>query len=441
MKDKLFDAIRQSLNKNIGFNLSYLDNDLIEEARASINTNITDADLVNCVNDGDLNNLLYQEFLNKVLNHESYFFRHFSTIDEVIIPELIRNSGNDINVWSAGCSSGEEIYSIAISLDRHKHEFKPNQRVNLIGSDINQKILEKAKKAVYKSWSLRGNVPFDINIYFNRIADCYHLKDKIKDLVYFINKNILYSREPKTKFDLILCRNVLIYFDPKYIPLVIDNLYERMEDHSRLIVGHSENSDIFKEKFKLEIINDIVTFKKKIKKTKKLISEPAKEEPEYEPNSNDLLRAFNCFKKLKYNEALAILDKILLRAHDMYEAQLLKAIIQLNTGNLVVAKMLLKNLARQFPSEVEVHYFLGVVLKEETKTEEAINKFKEGLNLKKDNILCLLELKFLYEQLKDNNAVQYCINKINKVLENCRFDEEIFKYSDITYEDVKKMIS
>jgi chemotaxis protein methyltransferase CheR len=441
MTNPLFESIRQSLNRNIGFNLNYLDDNLISEAITSFRGSVTDSDLVYRVKEGDLNDETYQKFLDKILNHESYFFRHFSTIDKIIIPELIQNSGNSIDVWSAGCSSGEEIYSIAISLDRHKDDTLPNQNINLLGTDINKNIIERAKLGIYKNWSLRGKVPFDFNLYFNKINENYHLKNEIKSKVNFSNRNILSSKELKTKFDLILCRNVIIYFDTKYIPDVINNLYERMEDHTRLIVGHSENSDFFKEKFKLEIVNDVVTFKKKIARIPKVNVEITEEKDEPYSERFRLNKAFKLFKQLKYKEAMDILDNLLVKKYDFFEAQLLKSIIQLNSGNTAMAKMLLNSLVRQYPNEGDIYYFLGLVLKEESNFEAAILKFKEGLDKKNDNILCLLELKFLYEKLKDINAVQFCINRINKILEKSDLKNEISKYSDITYYDIKTMIS
>jgi chemotaxis protein methyltransferase CheR len=200
-----------------------------------------------------------EELFNSVTINETYFFRgnHKSDIiEQILIPEVIKNkksADNTIKIWSAACSSGEEPYTIALIIyEKFKTKY-PNIKFEIIGSDISNEVIEKAKNGVYSKYSVK-NIPNDIlNRYFKQVGDDYELNSRIKDLVEFKNVNLFDSTGVRRlqKFDLIFCENVLIYFDEKSKRGVLENIHSRMNQWSLLSVGNSETlidyEDLFEQ--------------------------------------------------------------------------------------------------------------------------------------------------------------------------------------------------
>jgi chemotaxis protein methyltransferase CheR len=182
---------------------------------------------------------------------ETYFFRnkgHFDALREQILPELIekrRGAGRRIRIWSAGCASGEEPYSIAILL----RELIPDiERWNILilATDINPRALEKARKGVYGGWSFRGVEQRIRETHFRRQdKDRYAIASEIKTMVTFEYLNLVEDRYPSLinnthGMDLILCRNVTIYFDQAVTGRVVRQFHECLADGGWFIPGASE---------------------------------------------------------------------------------------------------------------------------------------------------------------------------------------------------------
>ena len=191
----------------------------------------------------------WQSFAINLTNLESYFFRdkeQFSLLRHHILPELIQRKENSktLRICSAGCSTGEEPYSIAILLN----ELLPDiEEWNLIifGLDLNQKALQKAQTGIYRHWSFRHVDPELKDRYFRLINNHYHIDDIIQKSVRFRNFNLVKEPLPQPDselqdIDLIICRNVFIYFDSSAIAKVLDKFYHALQPLGYLITGHSE---------------------------------------------------------------------------------------------------------------------------------------------------------------------------------------------------------
>ncbi|MGI8502128.1 MAG: CheR family methyltransferase, partial [Hassallia sp.] len=175
----------------------------------------------------------YQEWKNLVLlltNLESYFFRdkeQFSLLRDRIIPEIIQRHQNNktIRIFCAGCSTGEEAYSLAI-LFKELIPCPEQWKVMILGVDINQEALNKAKKGIYTPWSLRSIDPEIMERYFILFNNQYHLDMQIRQMVKFQYRNLVkdsFNEEDEMKnIDLIICRNVFIYFQASAIANVLN---------------------------------------------------------------------------------------------------------------------------------------------------------------------------------------------------------------------------
>lgn len=190
------------------------------------------------------------------INH-SYFFRNNSQWDSLL--EIIKESKkNELKIWSAGCSTGEEPYTLAMLLE----ENFPTVKYKIYASDIYLSVLEKAKEGLYDKFSLeRETDDYFLSKYFIKEEDNYKIAEKIKKNVFFERHNLL-EPPPHSDFDIIICRNVLIYFSNSGKGIIFDHFASSMKDEGILFLGPTEQ--IFtSEKFDLDLIKPSFYIKNK----------------------------------------------------------------------------------------------------------------------------------------------------------------------------------
>ncbi|MFA4917497.1 MAG: CheR family methyltransferase [Syntrophales bacterium] len=192
----------------------------------------------------------WKELIRLLTTGESYFFRdqgHFYLLQNSILPELIKTKGNDhtLRIWSAGCSSGEEPYSVAILLDRFFPDLK-GWEVFILGTDINEDSIEKARQGVYTDWSFRRMDEDVHRQYFTRNKDMWRIDDRIKRMVTFREGNLIADKLSSENaeirnMDIIICRNVFIYFkNEEAVSGVINQCIPILNEGGYLITGHGE---------------------------------------------------------------------------------------------------------------------------------------------------------------------------------------------------------
>jgi len=192
---------------------------------------------------------------------ETYFFRdagQFSALYHHVLSQVIerRRPLRTLRIWSAGCASGEEPYSIAMML----RELLPDVddwAITILGSDVNVEALDRARKAIYGEWSFREEWARQWRPrYFCRRGNHYELIPEVKRMVTFARLNLAEPNYPAyetntTFMDLILCRNVTIYFPQSLILEVVGRLYDALVDGGWLVVGHAEPSLITYRRFQV----------------------------------------------------------------------------------------------------------------------------------------------------------------------------------------------
>jgi chemotaxis protein methyltransferase CheR len=189
----------------------------------------------------------WQQIVQALTVPESFFLRdkgQMHILQQHILPELIQRNRHhrQLRIWSAGCSTGEEPYSLALLLQQllpDAHDWD----VLILGTDINDKVLTKARAGLYTRWSLR-DVGTDVLAYFQSAAHgLLSLDATIRDKVTFRRVNLLKTPFPDfelSNIDLILCRNVFIYFDPQAIATVLDKFTQTLNPGGYLMTGHGE---------------------------------------------------------------------------------------------------------------------------------------------------------------------------------------------------------
>ncbi|MFI3114702.1 MAG: protein-glutamate O-methyltransferase CheR [Clostridia bacterium] len=188
-----------------------------------------------------------QLFLNRITTNHSYFARemeHFDYLLNTVLPELEKTGAREYRIWSAGCSGGQEAYNIAMAIDHYFGSRKGTIDTKILATDISSAVLSKAKDGIYTHDVIDG-LPQDwIAKYFIKQPDGrFRVIDKIRQEVIFRKGNLMEPFQIKKPFDIIFCRNVMIYFDNETTQGLVEKFYNATAPNGHLFVGHSESVD------------------------------------------------------------------------------------------------------------------------------------------------------------------------------------------------------
>lgn len=204
---------------------------------------------------------------------ETYFFREkhtFAALEEHIFADLIRSrryGQRSLRIWSAGCATGEEPYSIAILLRKLIPE-PTDWNITILGTDINASFLQKASQGIYSEWSFRDTPRWIKEQHFRRQGDGrYETSPEVRKMVTFSYLNLAEDNYPSllsntNAMDIILCRNVLMYFAPERARRVIGKFYDALTDGGWLIVSPSEASHVLFSQFATVNLREAILYKK-----------------------------------------------------------------------------------------------------------------------------------------------------------------------------------
>lgn len=257
LKDSEFRELTQYMKKNYGINLT--EKKLLIEGRLSNLltekgfTNFSDyLKFVFIDSSGNEVNTL----INKLTTNHTFFMReaeHFKYFSEVVLPYLEANSqSKDLRIWSAGCSTGEEPYTLAILIADYFGVQKSFWNTKILATDISQNVLSVAETGIYSGDSITAMPKYWGMKYFDKIDnENYQVSENIKNEVIFRTFNLMTEFFPfKKKFHVIFCRNVMIYFEPKTKMELINKFYEMTETGGYLFIGHSESINKNETKYK-----------------------------------------------------------------------------------------------------------------------------------------------------------------------------------------------
>jgi chemotaxis protein methyltransferase CheR len=213
----------------------------------------------------------WQNLIPLITNPESFFFRdkgQFSLLRHQILPELIQRKQADktLRICSAGCSTGEEPYSLAILIQELIPDLE-QWNLSILGVDISAEALEKARRGIYRSWSLRNLDEEITQRYFRSVNDHYYLDEQIKQRVKFQTLNLVSEPLPQVhsdleKIDLIVCRNVFIYFEAAAIAKTVEKFYNTLQPSGYLLVGHSELHGQDLRQFETKVFQESVAYQR-----------------------------------------------------------------------------------------------------------------------------------------------------------------------------------
>ena len=212
-------------------------------------------------------NVEYDALLQRLLTQETSFFRYpaaFEALEKKVLPELhmkkFWESPRSLRVWSAGCATGEEAFSIAMTV-ADALEFADAWNIHILATDVSRQALDHAENGVYDARQLETITPRQRDLYFSRSGSQWAVKPRIRNMVTFAPMNlaqVVYMG----KFDCIFCMNVLIYFSEERQGQLMQRFYEYLEPGGYLFLGHAESVSKADVKFETHVYGDARIYQK-----------------------------------------------------------------------------------------------------------------------------------------------------------------------------------
>ncbi len=207
------------------------------------------------------------DIMDLLTTNETYFFREafqLRAFTDEIVPELVKLKQRDrtLRIWSAGCSTGEEPYTIAMLL--LEMGCFDGWRIDIVGSDISHRVVQHARKGVYGKASFRATEERYIKRFFTEAEGGYRINDEVRELVTISQMNLFDQNRLALlgKMDVIFCRNVIIYFDETSKKKVIEAFYNTLRGGGYLLLGHSESLMNITTSFALKHLKNDMVYQK-----------------------------------------------------------------------------------------------------------------------------------------------------------------------------------
>jgi chemotaxis protein methyltransferase CheR len=199
---------------------------------------------------------LIRDVVEAMTTNESFFFRDIKPFDqfkELVLPAMLKNRTGQrrLRIWSAACSSGQEPYSLAMILSEMAAQLA-GWTIEIVATDLSSEILGRAKEGVYSQFEVQRGLPVTLLVkYFVQSGDRWQISPKIRSMVDYREFNLLTDPTVLGRFDVVYCRNVLIYFDQETKAKVLDRVANLMPEDGFLFLGGAETVLGLTERFKL----------------------------------------------------------------------------------------------------------------------------------------------------------------------------------------------
>ena len=197
-----------------------------------------------------------KDVVEAMTTNESFFFRDTKPFDQfkaLVLPAMLkgRASSKTIRIWSAACSSGQEAYSLAMILSEMSAQLA-GWRIEIIGTDLSTEILNRAKEGMYSQFEVQRGLPITLLVkYFSQVGDRWQINAKIRSMVNYREFNLLHDPIGLGRFDVVFCRNVLIYFDQQTKGRVLNSVAKLMPEDGFLFLGGAETVLGITDKFQM----------------------------------------------------------------------------------------------------------------------------------------------------------------------------------------------
>ncbi|MCX7832180.1 MAG: tetratricopeptide repeat protein [Actinobacteria bacterium] len=414
----------------------------------------------------------YEEYYNKLIKsedefrnlisllavNETYFFRYpeqFKILKEYVIPKIVEENKlkpvRSIRIWSAGCSTGEEAYSIAITILESNLDLS-NWEVHILGTDVSNQALKKAVEGKYYKNSFRITDEEFKKKYFRKISeDSWEVVSAVKNLVTFTYHNLIKEPYPLAfmeLWDVIFCRNVTIYFKPESTKRVIHNLFNSLKPGGFLFTGHTETLYHINPGFEVIKFGDAFIFRKPTQKENRIFSLktelPKNVQKEVGTQSSTYVWPLDSEDLVQKISEIQHKDKDLDSSQklDFYK-KLIYSLLDENKTESALEQI--DKAMRLSSNDPEIYYLRGLSLKRMENFSEAESDFRKAIYLDKNHYLSQIELANLLALNGDiKQALRYYKSAINSLNHLRKIDdsnneemEMLVKICEMMIEDLK----
>ncbi len=389
----------------------------------------------------------FKELMNLVTINETSFFRfpaQFDAFRDKVIPEILDgrppSAPKRFRVWSAGCSTGEEPYTIAMTLNDSALEALGYER-EVVGTDVSTQALDRARKGVYPARAVNNLTPNQLSRWFEPVDDGHRPVPRVRDLCSFHFHNLIKEPYPlafMSNWDTIFCRNVTIYFRLESTKRVVNNFYEALNPGGYLFIGHSETLTSISERFEVVEIGGVFLYRKP--RAKRLFTfdeivsrrerrtapaEPAapartlryqrstrtpepvvaavEAEPVVAPIDELIARAHALLEEARAAEALMVAQDALAIDSMNVQAHLVAAFAYADLGKLDEAMEQANAVLGTYPLTAAARYILGVIHQQRGDVEAALSEFKRTIYIDRDFVLAHFAIANIQRQ-RGNSA-------------------------------------
>ena len=424
----------------------------------------------------DTESKIWSELITDLTINETFFFRHFNGLEAKLLPSVIEKSSKEktLNIWSAGCSTGEEPYSIAMVLNKWIPDID-KWKISILATDIDRNVISFAKKGQYREWSMRQIPAFYKNSFLTKKNDIYKVSNSVKRLVTFEYLNLKENSYPSAmtntvNLDLIFCRNVTIYFEAHDTINIANNFYEALKVGGKLVVGHSEPSSLIYGQFHSEILDDVVVYTREVdpkpisKPLKQMISPPRERrkksltlQPDQKIKKKDHLsskerrsgpnlyelrnKAIALIEKNELRKAEKILDKIILVNINDAGLYYMSALVKAKLGRYKDADNYCQKALEIDDSFLEVLFLRSVIAREERRIEAAKRLLHKLIYFDADYLPAYLELLQVAKIEDSYSEEKRLVKKIGSIAANLNPDLKYEVLEGMTVSQIVKIVN
>jgi chemotaxis protein methyltransferase CheR len=416
------------IDKNRHSEIAQTLNDMLKTAKLS-----TFQELRDILSDCETNDLLWRQLIERVTIGETYFFRdaaQCNVLQTTVLPDLIakrRTTGfKHLSLWSAGCATGEEPYTLAIML----REMIPDivdWTFSILATDINLTSLETARKGIYRPHSFRQETRPDVQgRWFVKHENSFELDSSVRKMVEFAPLNFLSDDYPSFEsrtmnLDLIICRNVTIYFEQATTRRIIERFHSCLNSEGWLVVGHAEPLVSAYEGFVPRNFHNAVLYQKQAEQYQPLSTEPA---PRAMPVDVS-------------QDVIAYLPVV--------KAQLVDAMIEARTAagreDWETVKRALLMAERQNAMNPQVHYLRGLMLMQQNELDHALRALRRAIYCDSSFVLAHYALGELYEKRGNSTEAMRCWMRSQRTIAELQPQDKVAPGEDLTVEMFRDLLN
>lgn len=395
----------------------------------------------------------WQRLIHTLTIGETYFLReenHFKVLQKHILPKHVlqrrQAQTHRLRIWSAGCASGEEPYSIAIIL----HQFLPDIAkwdIEIYGTDINKYSLQTAQQGIYRQWAFRDTDAMFQQNYFNKVEGGFQIKPVIQKMVTFRQHNLLHDN-PLGKFDIIFCKNVLLYFDETVVKAVEDHLFMSLNPQGWLFLGQAEALRSRRERWQTHIFPGSPIYQHTNGTASGLDYPPIRVEAD--DTQSDLFTdetkdyyalAVDAVHEENHSLAEQHLSLALSHKQNLPKSHTLLAWIFANRKAFPEAEAHLTATLAVSPLHANAHYVSALIALEQDRLDDATKALHMTLYCDPYHMLAIFMLGNLYAKIGDLPKAHSQWYKIRQAIETCHPTEYVSDLGDLTIGQLDALIT